>query len=67
MMGDKIHPTHFQVPEMPYKKREKEAVAVLKKIILIFDNDVSYKLTKIAKILDDNIELVEWIKKNELG
>jgi hypothetical protein len=36
-MGDKIHPTHFTVPEIPYKMKEREAILLLQKIVMKYN------------------------------
>lgn len=63
-MGDKIHPTHFQVPEMPYKRKEQEAVVLLQRLILRLNHDpLRNVLNNCIDLLDENKDLVEWVMK----
>lgn len=65
MMGDKIHPTHFQVPEMPWKEKEKQAILLLQSIIDDYNKEPVDEtfLADLALVLYENTDLVDWVMK----
>lgn len=64
-MGDKIHPTHFQVPEMPWREKERQAILMLKELLIIIEPDSWEEDTTFAVrfYLKDKQELIDWIMK----
>jgi len=65
VMSDDIHKTHFTVPEMPYKRKEQEAMILFGKVLTIISEinagiEISVRLTK---LLRDNKNLVDWVMK----
>jgi len=73
IMGDDIHKTHFQVPEMPWKKSEKEALLILQRIInkyefLLSGEDEYYSIDEfgidVIAIMDTcSDSTISWIQK----
>lgn len=65
-MEKKIHQTHFTVPELPYKKMEREAILLFRQILVMLGypdtmydpDDIDYK-----KALEKNKDLVDWVMK----
>lgn len=60
-MGDSIHKTHFQVPEMPWREKEKQAILLLQKVIrlnrtFLCDQDLNH-------LFSENPDLVDWVMK----
>lgn len=65
-MGDKIHPTHFQVPEMPWREKEKQAILLLQKILGAWmDDSISREhfIHIIMRLEQKNSDLVDWVMK----
>ena len=72
----KIHQTHFTVPEIPYKKMEREAILFLQEIIRLYSEhkdcisdeysflyDIESTLYDIESALEANKDLVDWVMK----
>ncbi len=64
-MGDDIHKTHFTVPEMPYKKKEREAILLLQKILCLFNGEFSWRLIQnnLIDLIHENHKVVDWVMK----
>lgn len=70
-MGDKIHPTHFQVTkDMPWREKEKQALKLLQQIFIVWNDDnvtIDEFLDEMLEIDDHNQELIQWIRNYDLG
>ena len=66
-MSDDIHKTHFQVPELPWKEKEKQAILLFQQTLKIFYGLNSRSWSDIYKIFinlfHDNKDLIDWIMK----
>lgn len=72
-MEKKIHQTHFTVPELPHKKKEREAILAFKRIvekykILIDNTDEYYSMDELGGdvicIMDTcSDDLIDWVMK----
>lgn len=64
MKNDGIHQDFFPVPDLPYKKKEQEAILLLQTIINVhISSNASSDWWSIENLLDDNKKLVDWIMK----
>jgi bacterioferritin (cytochrome b1) len=60
--ADGIHENFFSMPELPYKRKEREAIKLLQEIIDLFKYNMDYYY-RISKLINENEELVDWIMK----
>ena len=66
MTDKKIHPTHFQVPELPWKEKEKQAILLFQEILYLWGNNkikTREYINVVAELLQNNKDLVDWIMK----
>lgn len=65
MKDDGVHENFFTVPELPYKKMEREAILLLKSFICARDDALFLKDfdEKITELFTENKDLVDWVMK----
>ena len=63
---DGIHENFFSMPELPYKRKEREAILLMKQLLKIW-NDISLSneevIDKICTSIRENRNIVDWILK----
>ncbi len=65
-MGNDIHKTHFTVPEMPWREKEKQAIYFTKMLLdLINRAEIieSINWYPVIYFIEENKDLIDWIMK----
>ena len=67
-MSDDIHKTHFTVPELPWREKEKMAILLYQATLKLFLNDGlvgfdSAIVQLVRDIIKTNPELIDWVMK----
>lgn len=64
-MGDKIHPTHFQITkDMPWREKEKQSILLFHEALNIFYGPLNWEMNyeQIINLLHNNPKIVDFVR-----